>query len=962
VNRGICLPCALLLTPRVFKISNMKKFLKITGITLVSILALLIILPFAFKGKIKSAIIEAANENLNARFNFEDVSLSLIKNFPNLHLTIEGISIENTGDFEGVTLAKIEKIETVIDLSSLFGDEYKIRKLGLNRPVFDVRVMADGRANYDIAKASADTTDTAADEPSTPFKMNLKEYFIRNSDIRYEDQTFPMTLTISDMTHEGSGDFTSDLFVLQTLTTMASLDVVYDGTRYIKNARTNLKADLDMDMKAMKFTFKENELKMNELGLKVDGWLAMPDENMDMDIQFSTLKNDFRELLSMVPAEFASDLQGVDVTGTMSFSGFVRGRMNDTSMPGFGLDIAVDKGRFKYPDLPSSVDNIYVKASIDASDGNDYDKMKIDVSRFDLTMAGNPVSATLALRTPMSDPDIDCTVKAFLDFDKIKDIVPLTQGDKLTGTLDADVAMRGRLSAVEQEEYDRFHAAGGIRINGMLYTSDSIAYDMMINKADFAFSPQFLALNAFDATIGRSDLSASGRIDNYLQYFLRDSLLEGTFALRSRLMDLNEFVSAEEETATAEEAPADSATGVIEIPGNVRFVLNSTFDRMVYDNIEMTNINGQITVDDRVARLRNLYMNLMEGKLGMNGTYDSRDIAKPTFDFDFDIRDFDIQKTATTFNTVDKLAPIASKCAGRFSTALKMKSLLDVNMIPIESTITGSGTLQTKSVFIQGFEPLNKLASELGIKRLEKQTIDDIRVSYRFEDGKIITDPFTVKLDGMPATLEGHTTFSQEIDYSMKMDVPMGKLPGNLTTQASGLLGQINSQLGSNISIGSKIPVKLRITGTVTNPKIAANYGEVAKGAVQDLKEEVKELIKEEVKEVIDNTKAEAIAKAKAEADKLMAEAQKTADKIKAEAQSAADKVKAEGYKQAQDLEKSAKNPLEKGAKKLAADQLRKETDKKAQQLKDEADKQANKILAEAQNKADALIKKAEGI
>jgi len=942
----------------------MKKFLKITGITLLSIFALLIILPFAFKGKIKQAIVDAANENLNARFNFEDVSLSLIKNFPNLHLAIEGISLENTGDFEGTTLARIEKLETVIDLSSLFGDEYKIRKFGITRPVFDVKVLADGRSNYDIAKAGeTDTTSAVStDEPSASFKMNLKEYFIRNADISYNDQTLPFVLTITDLTHEGSGDFTADRFVLQTLTTMASLDVVYDGSRYIKNARTELKADLDMDMTAMRFEFKENELKLNELGLKVDGWLAMPDENMDMDIVFSSVKNDFRELLSMVPAEFASDLKGVDVTGKMSFDGFVRGRMNDTSMPGFGINIAVDNGRFKYPDLPSSVDDINIKAAIDASDGNDYDKMKIDVTRFDLTMAGNPVSATLALRTPMSDPDIDCTVKAFLDFDKIKDIVPLEKGDKLTGTLNADVALKGRLSAIENEKYDEFHAAGGILINEMLYTSDSLAYDMMIHKADFAFSPRFLALNAFEANIGRSDLNANGKIDNYMQYFLRDSLLEGTFTLKSKLMDLNEFVTETTETAPAEtaESSEEEALGVVDIPGNIRFVLNSTFDKMVYDNIEIKNVNGQITIDDKVARLKNLQMEMLDGKLGMNGTYDTRNLDKPAFDFDFDIRDFDIKKSATTFNTIEKMAPIASKCTGKFSTGMKLKAILDEKMEPIESTITGSGTVQTKSVFIEGFEPLTKLASELGIKKLEKQTIEDIKVSYRFEDGKVITDPFTVRLDGMPATIDGFTTFSKEIDYNLKMDVPMDKLPQGVTAQAGSLLAQINSQLGSNISIGTKIPVKIKITGTMTSPKISANYGDVAKDAVQNLKEEVKELIKEEVKELIDNTKAEAIAKAKAEAEKLMAEAQKAADKVKAEAKTAADKVKAEGYKQAQDIENSAKNPLEKGAKKIAADKLRQETDKSAQKITDEADKQAAKILSDAKAKSDDLIKTAE--
>ena len=60
------------------------------------------------------------------------------------------------------------------------------------------------------------------------------------------------------------------------------------------------------------------------------------------------------------------------------------------------------------------------------------------------------------------------------------------------------------------------------------------------------------------------------------------------------------------------------------------------------------------------------------------------------------------------------------------------------------------------------------------------------------------------------------------------------------------------------------------------------------------------------------------------------------AQQVKEEAGKIAEQVKKEGYAKADELEKSAKNTIEKIAKKKAADKLRQETDDKA-----------NKIVAE---------------
>ncbi len=65
--------------------------------------------------------------------------------------------------------------------------------------------------------------------------------------------------------------------------------------------------EIDMPENEMKFTFKENEVVLNELGLSFDGWFLMTDEIMDMDITFGATKQSFSSLLSMVPGVYSPD-------------------------------------------------------------------------------------------------------------------------------------------------------------------------------------------------------------------------------------------------------------------------------------------------------------------------------------------------------------------------------------------------------------------------------------------------------------------------------------------------------------------------------------------------------------------------------------------------------------------------------------------------------------------------------
>ena len=101
----------------------MKKWLiRFSGLV-VAIFMTLLVLPFAFKGKILKIAQETASESLNATITFdEDLSLSLFRNFPNLSVGINNLKIVGIDSFQKDTLFQVGKLRLTLDIASLFSD------------------------------------------------------------------------------------------------------------------------------------------------------------------------------------------------------------------------------------------------------------------------------------------------------------------------------------------------------------------------------------------------------------------------------------------------------------------------------------------------------------------------------------------------------------------------------------------------------------------------------------------------------------------------------------------------------------------------------------------------------------------------------------------------------------------------------------------------------------------------
>lgn len=426
-----------------------KWVLIVLGGFVVLFVAAAILVPIIFKDDIKALVDEEIAKSVNADVIFEadNFGLTLFRNFPNATAEIKELGVFNRAPFEAVPLFVVERLDVEVNLKDLlFGDELRLKGITLVRPQITVKVLADGRANWDITYPSTDTV-VVEEEGSGKFSFGIDHWEIVDGDVIYDDQSIPFALSLKGLNHTGSGDFNETAFDLRTKTQSDTLSVVFDGVEYVSNKRLQANMVLGISEEYTKYTFKENSARLNDFGLAFDGWFKMNESSYDMDITYKTEESTFRSLLSLVPGIYTKDFGSIETNGNVAFAGMVKGSFSDSQMPAFNLDVKVNDGMFKYPDLPSAINNINLDLLVDNKDGV-IENTVVDMKKLHLDFGNNPVDARILIEN-LRNYKMDGNVKAKLNLAELSKMFPM-EGLDMRGSFSVDASAKGVYDSIKK--------------------------------------------------------------------------------------------------------------------------------------------------------------------------------------------------------------------------------------------------------------------------------------------------------------------------------------------------------------------------------------------------------------------------------------------------------------------------------------------------------------------------------
>jgi hypothetical protein len=794
----------------------MKKIFKIIGIILLLFIVLLIAIPFVLESKIDTIVQNYADENLNADLSFDDVSLSLISSFPKAEISIDNLKITNRLPFEGLTLATAKSLSFEMPLGELFkGAENPliINEIIANELLLTLKTNKNGSVNYDIVKESETSKEVARDTIFTGFSFDIENYELNNSAFTYSDEGSNTNFYATEINHNGKGIFSGERSELDTKTE-AKISMSIDSTKYLSNTIIKLDALIDLDLEQQKYTFKDNKGFINSLPLEFEGFVQMVEAGQDIDISFKNPESSLKDFLAVIPKVYAKTIENVNTTGNFTVNGIIKGLVSDETIPTLDINMRSNNASFKYPDLPKSVDNIMIDASVKNTTGN-VDDTFVDINKLDFKIDQDVFKSEAHIKNLTGNMLINAKLDGVLNLANISKAYPIALENQLSGILKGQLNIAFDMNAIETNAYQHIKNNGSVSLTDFVFSSEDIVNPIQINKADLTLKPGEVSLNNFDALTGKSDFSATGIINNLLGFLLRDKNLQGNFKVNSNTFAISDFM-VEDEAANKTSNKTSSDSESLKIPAFLDCTITANAKSVLYDNLDLKNVKGELIIKDQHVNLRNMTTDLFNGQLSISGNVSTKE-AKPKFDMNLDMQQFDISESFKNIKMLNALAPIAKILQGKLNSTINVSGFLDENFSPDLATITGNALAEilTTKVNTNQSVILTGLASQFDFIDFEALDLKNLKTKLSFDNGQVSIKPFSIKYKDIPFEVAGSHSFSKTMNYSVVLQVPAKYLGGDVNR----LIGNINDSEVNNITI----PITANIRGTFTSPNITTD-------------------------------------------------------------------------------------------------------------------------------------------
>lgn len=477
---------------------QVKKTLKISGITLGTVLlVLLVAIAFVINfivtpKKLTPVVLDAANQTLNAHLDMESVELTFFSTFPQFGLKVKNGSLvskalnDSSWCKTDSLLSFKECVLTVNPIAYLTENRIVVHNLSLEEvAVYAYRNKA-GKANWEVTRASADTI--PADTASTDFnsEIDIRNIELKHANLVFDDRNTDIYSRIDDANLKLRLSLTKGISTLGLKFDNKNILFWQQGELLVNKIATSLRTDIMVDRQTAVWKLKDTELDVNGIRLDVNGTFRRDTvaKTIGMDLEYGLHAPSMETVLRMIPKSYVKDTK-VSAKGEVTVSGRVRGVYGDKKLPAVSLKIGIKEASAQYKGLPYGIDE--VTADFDAYvDLMRHQPSYLNLKIFHFKGAHTEVLADAKVDDLLDDPLITFHTKSTVDLDALAKTFPLQESVTITGKLDADMGMKCRLSTLKKQDIGRMKLGGKLELKDFELKDTAKDFDFLGN-ATFRF-------------------------------------------------------------------------------------------------------------------------------------------------------------------------------------------------------------------------------------------------------------------------------------------------------------------------------------------------------------------------------------------------------------------------------------------------------------------------------------------
>lgn len=503
------------------------KALKISGITLGSLLVLMFLLPVLFPGFVSTKIKAWAAHAISGDLNFSKARLSFFNHFPSLTLTLYDFSLKGSAPFREDTLVSAKEVALGVDLSSVFSKSINIKEIYLTKGNIHVLINEKGEANYNVYQSDTTAAKTP-DSDTSGASLRLSRIQIDGVDLVYDDRSIPLLINADNLHYLGKGNLAQDVFDLESRIQVDTFDLDYNKQHYIGSKKLGADLVTRINTKSLSFIFEKNDLRINSLPVQLKGRFDFVKEGYSMDFHLNTNATDLHDILTALPPEYAGWLDKTEVKGAATMGAALTGTYDSKTgaMPDLSFNMTVRDGYIANDKAPKPIEHLFL--NLDSKiPGLKPDSFFVNIDSLYFTL-GNGYFGSVLRCKGLNAPTVYARMHTALDlqdFDRALGLAPYHLKGRLSMDLLADgqyatkvvrKGLRDLDTVVSSIPSFRMNAAldnGYFKYASLPKAVEGISLRVQASCADHDYHHAHLDLDSLRASVLSNVLEGSLKVD-----------------------------------------------------------------------------------------------------------------------------------------------------------------------------------------------------------------------------------------------------------------------------------------------------------------------------------------------------------------------------------------------------------------------------------------------------------------
>lgn len=806
----------------------MKWFKRILSFLVFLVLLLLgtaVFITWKYEDDLKQYALDSVRSNITTETVFDDnVTLSFWRDFPLVAVEISNIRIGDS--LKKDTLLNVKKAYVQFDLIKLLRNQITIEGIRVSDGYLRIHRNDRGEWNFKVWKQNEEDSPQKTD-------FSIEILTLQNIHLDYDDRVVDLNIQFLSERSKLKGRFTDENTRLGL-----SLNGFMERLTTIGNDRVvelplSVAGVLNINSKDRIYTIEMGNVIMagNEMVLDAE-WRKENDETM-MQMKVHAGNIEPFALLPHIWPQVPENIKKLELAGRADLIFSLNGPFTKTQGPQLDATIRMRDGKLLFQQ--TEVSDLNFEGKLFMKDIKRSKAMEISFDEFSLSTPKGHVDGKGTL-TDLTDPRLRLNCTGTSRLEEIITVAQIGENVEGAGNISWTLDFEGPLGKEFQTTVNELRE---MRWSGSLKLSDA---DLKFNGG----VPKIEHLNAsidmkLDRTsirdcsgkIGHLEFDGSVDIDQFKDILTEPNskvALSGNIHIKE--LDVKELPNEWQFGSESKEKSSTSRP--------VSILINSTVDRIVYNDFTATGVSGQIHMENEKLDVSNLRLKALDGTISTDLTYEPTESGY-LLSLNGELRNIDMSRTLAEWNNFGQQSITSKNLKGRTSALLEADIYLNKDYQLLKDKLRVESDIEISGGELIQFEPLLAMSKFISVDELNDVKFDTLRNQLSIRDSKLIIPRMSVSSSILNVQVFGEHGFDQEMDYHVNLllnDLLRRKAKRKETFDGHEIIDE-----------RGKTRLFLWIRGRPGDIKVGFDKKEVRKKVKDDLKAEgqtIKKLFKDE--------------------------------------------------------------------------------------------------------------------